>query len=253
MELAFKNILHTTHTVAPEKICLTDSDDYEKKIESMSEDLVVRMTRLQKRLGALRVSGLSKKEMTKIRTWADKENDELLHLKKTIRKRKHSYIKTIPTHHLIHLANHHPVWKTHYDVYMDQIQKTTLAYEGEHAFVRCTLKPQVLTSLKIFRDAGDGKVLCVNSDRGLRYEDGLPGQAEGARRVLVKNVFSSWREHMFRMVERIRVQWMFTGDTWGFNDHILWFDFGTREKTVAEDPIDSHPDIPAGPRSHSCS
>jgi hypothetical protein len=251
LELTFKKIHHTTNTVAPGETCPTDSDECEQKIESMAEDLVVRMTRLHKRLDALRSPGLSRKERAKIRTWADQEDNELLHLKETIREQKLSHIKTISTHDLARLANHHPVWKTHYDVYMDQIQKTTLAYEGEHAFVRCTLKPQVLTSLKIFRDAGDGTMLCVNSDRGLRYEDGLPGQAEGARRVLVNNVFSSWREHMFRMVEKIRVQWMFTGDTWGINDHILWFDFGTREKTVAEDPIDSHPDIPAGSRSRS--
>ena len=229
MELAFKNILHTTHTVAPEKICPTDSDDYEKKIESMAEDLVVRMTRLHKRLGALRLSDLSKKEKAKIRTWADKENDELLHLKETISKRKHSYIKTIPTHHLFRLANHHPVWKTHYDMYMDQIQQTTLARDGEHAFVRCILKPHVLNSLEIFHDAGDGKVLCVNSDRGLQYEDGYSGHANGVKLTLVNDVFSPFHNNMFRMVERIRAQWIFIGDKWGLNDHILWLTFGTQE------------------------
>ena len=229
MEPAFKKILHSTHTIAPEKICSADSDDYEKKIESMAEDLVNRMTRLHKRLGALRLSGLSKKEKAKIRTWADKEDDELLHLKETIRKRKNFYIKTIPTNDLIRLANHHPVWKTHCNVYMDQIQKTTLTREGEHAFVRCTLTPHVLNSLKIFHDAGDGKILCINSDRGLRYE-GLSGEKDGVRWILVNDVFYPLRKNMVRMVERIRAQWTFTDDTWGLNDRILWLEFATQEK-----------------------
>jgi pterin-4a-carbinolamine dehydratase len=229
LELAFKKIHHTTHSVAPDKICLTDSDDYAKKIESMAEDLVVRMARLHKRLVALRSSGLSKKEKAKIRTWADQEDNELLHLKVTIRKRKQSYIKTISTHDLIRLANHHPVWKTHYDVYMDQIQKTTLTHEGEHAAVRCTLTPHVLNSLMIFHDAGDGKVLCVNSDRGLQYEDGYLGHASGVKLTLVNGVFSPFHNNMIRMVERIRAQWIFIGDKWGLNDYILWLHFNTQQ------------------------
>jgi hypothetical protein len=229
MELSFKKILHTTHTVASEKICPTDSDDYEKKIESMAEDLVIRMTRLRKHLDALRSSGLSQKEKAKIRKWADQENDELLHLKETIRKRKLSYIKTISTHDLTRLANHHPVWKTRYDVYMDQIQKTTLTHSGEQAYVRCTLKAHVLNSLKIFRDAGDGTMLCVNSDRGLRYEDGRSGHANGVEWMLINDAFYPLRRNMFRMVERIRAQWVFTDEKWGISGHIIWLAFGTRE------------------------
>ena len=230
MELAFKKIQHTTHAVASEKICLADSDDYEMKLESIAEDLVNRTTRVHKHLDALRSSGLSKKEKAKIRTWADKENDELLHLKETIRKRKHSYIKTISTHDLIRLANHHPIWKTHYDVYMDQIQRTTLARVEEHAVVRCTLKPHVLNSLKIFHDAGDGTILCVNSDRGLRYEDGELGRNEGVRWMIINNTFYPLRRNMFRMVERIRAQWVFTDEKWGICGHILWLAFGTGEE-----------------------
>jgi hypothetical protein len=230
MELAFKNILRTTNTVTSEKICSTDSDRYENKIESMAEDLVIRITRLHKRLDTLHFSGFSQKEKAKIRTWADKENDELIHLKETIREQIHSYIRTISTNDLLRLANHHPIWKTHCNVYMDQIQKATLTYEGENALVRCTLKPHVLNSLKIFRDAGDGNVLCINSDRGLRYEDGRSGQGDGVRRILVNNVVYPWRENMFRLVERIRAQWVFTGDKWDLNNHILWLDFSTQEE-----------------------
>jgi hypothetical protein len=113
---------------------------------------------------------------------------------------------------------------------MDQIEKTTLARDGEHAFVRCILKPHVLNSLKIFHDAGDGKVLCVNSDRGLQYEDGYSGHANGVRLTLINDVFSSLHNNMFRMVERIRAQWIFIGDNWGLNDHILWLDFAKQEK-----------------------
>jgi len=230
MELTFKNILHTTHPVASEEICPTDSDEYEKKIESMAEDLVGRMTRLHARLGALRVSGVSQKEKATIQTWADKEDEELVRLKETIRRRKHSYVKTISTHDLIRLANHHPVWKTHYDLYMDQMQETTLAHEEEHAFVRCTIKPNVLNSLKIFHDAGDGNVLCINSDRGLRYEDGGSVQADGVRCLFVNDGFSPLRRDIFRMVERIRAQWVFIGDNWGLNDSTLWLNFGIREE-----------------------
>lgn len=229
MKLTCKNILHTTHAVASEEMCPTCSVDSEKMIESMAEDLVIRTTRLQKRLGALRSSGLSKMEKAKIRTWADKENDELLHLKETIRKRKLSYIKTISTHDLTCLANHHPVWKSCYDVYMDQIQKTTLTYEGEHAVVRCALTPHVLNSLKIFHETGDGTMLCVNSDRGLRCE-AQSEEKDGVRWTLINDVFYPLRKNMFRMVERIRAQWVFTGDKWGLNDHTLWLDFGTQEE-----------------------
>jgi hypothetical protein len=227
MKLTFKNILHTTHALASEEMCPTGSDDYEKKIESMAENLVIRTTRLHKRLGALSSPGLSRKEKAKIRTWADKENDELLHLKETIRKHKHSYIKTISTHDLTCLANHHPVWKTRYAVYMDQIQKTTLTREEEHAVVRCTLTPHVLNSLKIFHDAGDGTILCVNSDRG-PWCEGLSEEKNEVRWTLINDVFYPLRKNMFRMVERIRAQWLFTGDKWGLNDHTLWLDFGTQ-------------------------
>jgi hypothetical protein len=229
MELPFKNNLNTTHPVASGEICPTDSDEYEKKIESMAEDLVGRMTRLHKRLGALRVSGVSQKEKAKIQTWAGKEDEELHRLKETICKRKHSYIKTIPTHHLTRLANHHPVWKTHYDVYMDQIEKTILTREDEHAYVQCTLKPHVLNSIKIFYHAGEGNFLCINSDRGLRYEDGLPDAKAGIRWALINDVFSPLRRNLFRMVERIRAQWVFTDEKWGLNDHILWLKFDGRE------------------------
>ena len=94
MELAINNILDTANVG---ETAFTDSDDYEKKIESMAEDLVARMTRLHKRCGALGLSSLSQKERAKIQAWADKENDELLRLKETISRRKQSYVKTIPT------------------------------------------------------------------------------------------------------------------------------------------------------------
>jgi hypothetical protein len=226
MELTFKNNLHATHAVALDEICPTDSDDYEKKIESMAEDLVGRMTRLHKRLGVLRVSGISKKEKEKIRTWTDKKSDELHQLTEIIRKRKRPYVKTISTHDLIRLANHHPVWKTHYDLYMDQIEKTDLTHEGENAIVQCTIKQHVLNSLIIFHHAGEGSVLCINSDRGLRYEDGGSGQSDGIRWRVINDVSISLRRNMFRMVERIRAQWVSTGDKWGLNDNVLWLDFG---------------------------
>jgi hypothetical protein len=196
----------------------------------MAEELVIRITRLNKRLDPLRLSGLSRKEKVKIQKWADQENVELIRLKETIHEQKRSYIKTISTHDLIRLANHHPLWRTHCNVYMDQIQKANLTYEGGNTLIRCTLKPNALNFLKIFREIGDGNVLCINSDRGLRYEDGRLGKEDGARRIPANNVFFSWREHMFRMVERIRAQWIFTDEEWDLNDHILWLDFGTKEE-----------------------
>ena len=84
MELANNNILDSKNV---EGVTPADSDDYEKKIESMAEDLVIRMTGLHKRLGALQSSDLSQKEKAKKRQWADKENDDLLHLKEAIQKR----------------------------------------------------------------------------------------------------------------------------------------------------------------------
>jgi hypothetical protein len=230
MESAFKNLLHIRRPVASGKICPTDLDSCQERVESMAEGMVMRATKLQRDLDMLPFSGLSQKEKAKIKKWADKENEELIHLKKIIREQKASYIKTITTNDLIRLANHHPVWKTHFNVYMDQIQKAALTYEGENAFVRCALKPLALDSLKLFRDAGDGDVLCINSDRGLRYEDGWLGQGDGVRRVMIKNSVYPRRTNMFRMVEGIRAQWLFTGDTWGLNNYILWLDFGTKEE-----------------------
>lgn len=230
MEPAFKSFLNTTHAVASEKICPTDPDDFEKKIEFMAEDLVNRTTRLHKHLDTLHCSGLSGKEKAKMRAWADKENGELFHLKEIIREEKLSYIRTISTNDLTRLANHHPVWKTHCNVYMDQIQKVFLTYEKENTFLRCTLKPYVVKSLEILRDTGDGNVLCINSDRGLRYEDGRTEQTEqedGVSKIPTNNIFYSCGENMFRYVERIRAQWVFTGGRWGLNNHILWLNFDT--------------------------
>jgi hypothetical protein len=227
LELTLKNTLDTIPTIPSGEICPMGSDEYERKIESLAEDLVARMTRLHKRSGALLQPGISRKERAKIQAWADMEKEELLRLKKTIRRRKQSYAKTIPTQHLALLGNHHPVWKTHYDVYMDQIQATTLAREGEQAYVRCTLKPNTLALLKIFCYAGEGTVLCVNSDRGLRYEEGRPEQSGEVRWMLLNDTFYPLRRNMFRMVERIRAQWVFTDDTWGLSENILWLAFGT--------------------------
>ena len=162
---------------------------------------------------------VSGRRSAKIRAWAEQGRRRAAPSQgDDPRTKKLSYIRTISTNDLTRLVNHHPVWKTHCNVYMDQIQKATLTYEEENALVRCTLKPHVVKFLKIFRVAGEGNVLCINSDRGLRYEDRRTGQGDGVRRIPVNNVFYSRRENMFRYVERIRAQWIFTGDTWGLND-----------------------------------
>jgi hypothetical protein len=217
---------YTPKTRNPQWVNHADSDECERKIESMAEDLVARMAKLHTRLESLALSALSQKEKAKLRAWADKENEELLRLKAAIREQKQSYIKNTPSHHLARLANHHPVWRTHYDIYMDQIQAATLTRQGDDALVRCTLKSHVLTPLRIFCDAGDGKVLCVNSDRGIRYEGREPGRADSVRWWLLNDTFYGSRRNIFRMVERIRAQWVFTGDSWGLEDRILWLAFG---------------------------
>lgn len=45
----------------------------------------------------------------------------------------------------------------------------------------------------------------------------------------VYDVFHRPRKGMFPMVERIRAQWIFTGDQWDLSDHILWLRFVTRK------------------------
>ncbi len=234
-KVTLRNLQHTTNTFASEEIYSTDSDGYEGKIESMADDLASRTTRLHKYLDMLRFSSLSHKEKIKIEKRAEQEKVQLLHLKETIREMKRSYIMGIPAHHLTRLANHHPVWKTHCNLFMDQIQKANLTYEGENIFIRCALKPQALNFLKIFREIGEGSVLCINSDRGLRYEDGEPGQAEGIRWMLIKDAFYPLRRNMFRMVERIRAQWIFSGDKWTLEDDVLSLDFGSQEERKLTD------------------
>jgi len=234
-KVTLRNLQYATNTFASEEIYSKDSDGYERKIESMAEDLVIRITRLHKRLDTLRFSNLSHKKKIKIRKWAEQENFQLLHLKETIREMKRSYIMVISAHHLTRLANHHPVWKTHCNLFMDQIQKANLTYEGENIFIRCALKSQALNFLKIFQEIGEGNVLCINSDRGLRYEDGEPGQADGIRWMLINDVFYPLRRNMFRMVERIRAQWIFSGDKWTLEDDVLSLDFGSQEERKLTD------------------
>ena len=229
IKLIFNNLHNATHDVASDEIYPTSSDSYEEKIESMAEDLIIRTDRYCQRLNMLHFSGLSQREKTKIRKWADKEREKLLHLKEAICEQKRSYLKTIPKKDQTRLANHHPVWKTHYNLYMDQIQKTTIAYEAEKPIIRCTLKPHALSSLKIFREAGDGDVLCINSERALRYDNESSEVRDEVRRISVNNVFFSWRDYAFRPIEKLRLQWIFTHDKWGLNNHILWLDFGTLE------------------------
>jgi hypothetical protein len=233
MELSLNRLLHKKRSVVPDRVHPKESGDYKVTIESMAEELVVRIAKLQKKLDSFQGSGISQKEKGEIRKWADRENVELLRLKETIRKRKRSYIKTISTHDLIRLANYHPIWKTHYDLYMDQIEKTDLTHEGENAIVQCTIKQHVLNSLIIFHHAGEGSVLCINSDRGLRYEDGGSGQSDGIRWRVINDVSISLRRNIFRMVERIRAQWVFTGDKWGLNDNVLWLHLGGGKERAA--------------------
>lgn len=227
--MRFNNLYNVTRNVASEEMYPASSDSYAEKIESMAEDLIARTDRHRQRINMLHFSGLSHREKAKIEKWANKEKEELLHLKEAVSEQKRTYLKTISKNDLIRLANHHPVWMTYYNLYMDQIQKTTITYEAEKPFIRCTLKPLSLSSLKIFREAGDGDILCINSERTLHYNNELSKVRDEVRRIPVNNVFFSWRDYVFRPIEKMHLQWIFTHDNWGLNDHILWLDFGTLE------------------------
>jgi hypothetical protein len=173
---------------------------------------------------------MSQKEKAKIRTWADAENEELLALKKTIRERKHSYLQTLPTDDRERLANRHPVWMVDFDMYLDQIGEVSLTYEAERAVVQFTLEPPVLKALQIYHCAAGGDLVCINSDRDLKYENRKPHEANGARMTVIDGVPHPSGTFIFHPSDGSHAQWIFSGERWGFHDNVIWLDFGKKKE-----------------------
>jgi hypothetical protein len=44
--------------------------------------------------------------------------------------------------------------------------------------------------------------------------------------MLINDTFYPLRRNMFRMMERIRAQWIFRDEKWGISGYILWLAFG---------------------------
>ena len=221
MELSLNSLLHTKRSVAPDRVRPKESGSHEGTIESMAEELVVRIARLQKRLDSLHGSGISQKEKKEIRKWADKENGELLNLKNTIMERKQSYLQTLSLDDMERLANRHPVWMVDFDMYLDQIGEVSLTYEAERAVVQFTLEPPVLKALQIYHYAAGGD---------LKYEDRKPHKANGARMTVIDDVPHPSGKFIFHPSDGSHAQWIFSGERWGFHDNVIWLDFGRKKE-----------------------
>jgi hypothetical protein len=203
------------------------SPGFEEVTEAMAERLADRTPKLLKGLDALQKKArTSQRDVTKLRIWADKENQELLNLKETIRERRDSYIKTLSVDARACLAVRHPVWVSTFNMYLDQIQDLFAIHKDGRAVVKCTLKANTLKALKIYYYASCQTSLCINSDQVQKYvsdETPIEGWAESQQGLT--NTYPS-NEYIFRSVAGGHAQWIFTGNRWGIENYILWLDFG---------------------------
>jgi len=205
----------------------TISPGFEELIEAMAERLADRTPKLLKGLDALQKKArTSQHDVTKLQAWVDKENQELLNLKETIRERRGSYIKTLSVDARACLAVRHPVWMSNFNMYLDQIQDLFAIHKDGRAVVKCTLQANTLKALKIYYYPSCEAVLCINSDQSQKCvsdETPIDGWAESKQSL--KESYPS-NEYIFRSVAGGHAQWIFTGNRWGIENYILWLDFG---------------------------
>jgi hypothetical protein len=215
----------------PRKARPSSKGDCEGEVEAMAEELVDRVTRLRKCLRVLpEKQDVLQKEMAEFLKWADNENQELVELKETIIKRKHSYLETLPPDDRTRLSRRHAVWITGFDMSMDQIRDLSLVYEEEGAIVRCTLEAHVLKALKIYHYAAGGLFLRIRSDRKVLISDEHDLSEYMSTMGLMENEIPSPGEFIFHQRDQRHSEWIFSGKRWGLTDHILWLDFGRDEQ-----------------------
>jgi hypothetical protein len=205
----------------------TISPGFEEVTEAMAERLADRTPKLLKGLDALQKKArTSQRDVTKLRAWVDKENQELLTLKETIRERRDSYIKTLSVDARACLAVRHPVWVSTFNMYLDQIQDLFAIHKDGRAVVKCTLQANTLKALKIYYYASCEAVICINSDQNLqcvRDETNAEYWAKGKQDY--SEICPSGK-YIFQPVAGGHAQWIFTGNRWGIENYILWLDFG---------------------------
>jgi hypothetical protein len=203
------------------------SPGFEEVTEAMAERLADRTPKLLKGLDALQKKArTSQRDVTKLRTWVDKENQELLNLKETIRERRDPYIKTLSVDARACLAVRHPVWVSTFDICLDQIQGLFAIHKDGRAVVKCTLQANTLKPLKIYYYASCHASLCINSDQVQKYvSDETPIESWAESKQGLKESYPS-NEYIFRSAAGGHAQWIFTGNRWGIENYILWLDFG---------------------------
>jgi hypothetical protein len=230
MGLSLKNLLIKTPGLFSTRENTTMPEGFEEITEAMAERLADRVPKLLKGLDALqKKTGVSQHHTIELQKWVDKENEELLNLKKTVSERKHSYLKTLSEDARTGLIMRHPIWISNFDVYLDQIQDLFAIHKNESTIVQCAMEGNVFNSLKIFYYASRGNVLCINSNKDLKFvsdETLLKGETDAEQ---ANGEDHPSDEYIFRPVPGGQAQWIFTGNRWGIENHILWLDFGKSE------------------------
>jgi hypothetical protein len=229
MGLNLKNLLTRAPGLFSAKENVPESREFEIITEAMAERLAERAPKLLKGLHALQKNAkASQHHKIELQKWIDKENEELLDLKKTIRERKRSLIESLSENEKIHLAKRHPVWLNNFNIYLDQIEDLFAVRKNESTIVRCNVDSETTKSLKVFYYAADQTILCINSHRTLTYNSKeMPVHLHCETETLSDSMADHTPgEYSFRPVPGGQAQWTFTGNKWGIEDNIVWLDFG---------------------------
>jgi hypothetical protein len=90
------------------------------------------------------------------------------------------------------------------------------------------METAILRYLKIFYYASDGNVLTINSNINSKH---VSHESSVKHRVNVRQNNITDRltgEYFFQPLPEEHAQWTFTGNRWGFDNNILWLNFGKR-------------------------
>jgi len=233
---SLKNLRFNAYNMFLDKKNMVVPESFEEITEAMAEKLAHQIPVLLRSIDILQKNKIPPQSL-KLETekWIDRTSKELIELKETVIKRKHSYIETLSENEQMRLAERHPVWMNGFNLYLEQIQDLMAIQRDEKTIIQCILKADILRSLKIYYYATDGDVLTINSLSSFKYTTcgtSAPWEANVVQSGIADRPKSRF---IFLPTPEGHAQWIFIGNRWWIDNHRLWLDFG---KCNSDEDID---------------
>ena len=111
MGFSLKNLRFNAYNMFLDKKNMVVPESFEEITEAMAEKLAHQIPVLLRSIDILQKNKIPPQSL-KLETekWIDRTSKELIELKETVIKRKHSYIETLSENEQMRLAERHPVW-----------------------------------------------------------------------------------------------------------------------------------------------